>query len=64
MAGWGRAEFGPREFSLFVNKTNTEAHRLYLRLGFREVPYPEAMPHGMDAHYMIAPRLLGTAAAR
>ena len=64
MAGWGHAEFGPREFSLFVNKANTEAHRLYLRLGFREMPYPEAMPHGMDAHYMVAPRLLGTAAAR
>jgi ribosomal protein S18 acetylase RimI-like enzyme len=57
MAGWGLAEFGPRELSLFVNKTNTEAHRLYLRLGFREEPYPEAMPQGMDAHYMIAPRL-------
>ena len=64
MAGWGRAEFGPRELSLFVNKTNTEAHRLYLRLGFREMPYPEAIPPGMDAHYMVAPRLLDSAAAR
>jgi ribosomal protein S18 acetylase RimI-like enzyme len=64
MAGWGLAEFGPREFSLFVDKTNAEAHRLYLRLGFREAPYPEAMPHGIDAHYMIAPHLPGLAAAR
>ena len=54
MAGWGLAEFGPRELSLFVNKDNTAAHRLYLRLGFRDTPYPEAMPPGMDAHYMVA----------
>jgi ribosomal protein S18 acetylase RimI-like enzyme len=59
MARWGRAEFGPRELSLFVDKANSAARRLYLRLGFREVPYPEAMPHGMDAHYMIAQRLPG-----
>ena len=64
LAGWGVAEFGPRDRSLFVNRTNTEAHRLYLRLGFREETYPEAMPQGMDAHYMIAPRLLDPAAAR
>jgi ribosomal protein S18 acetylase RimI-like enzyme len=63
MADWGLAEFGPRELSLFVDKTNSEARRLYLRLGFREVPYPEAMPHGMDAHYMVAPRLLDPAPA-
>ena len=54
MAGWGLAEFGPRELSLFVNRDNTAAHRLYLRLGFRDTPYPEAMPAGMDAHYMVA----------
>lgn len=54
MADWGLAEFGPRELSLFVNRDNTAAHRLYLRLGFRDTPYPEAMPPGMDAHYMIA----------
>lgn len=54
MAAWGLAEFGPRELSLFVNKANDAAHRLYLRLGFRETPYPEAMPAGMDAHYMVA----------
>lgn len=54
MAAWGQGEFGPRELSLFVNRSNADARRLYTRLGFREVPYPEAMPHGMDAHYMIA----------
>jgi len=64
MADWGLAEFGPRELSLFVDKTNTDARRLYLRLGFREVEYPEAMPPGMDVHYMIAPRLLDPSAAQ
>ncbi len=54
MTAWGLREFGPRELSLFVAKDNADARRLYLRLGFREAPYPEAMPHGMDAHYMIA----------
>jgi ribosomal protein S18 acetylase RimI-like enzyme len=55
-AAWGIAGFGPRELSLFVDKGNGAAHRLYLRLGFRDAPYPEAMPQGMDAHYMVAPR--------
>jgi ribosomal protein S18 acetylase RimI-like enzyme len=54
LAAWGSAEFGPRELSLFVNRANVQARRLYLRLGFRETPYPEAMPPGMDAHYMVA----------
>ena len=64
MADWGLAEFGPRELSLFVDKTNTDARRLYLRLGFREAQYPEAMPPGMDVHYMIATRLLDQGAAQ
>jgi ribosomal protein S18 acetylase RimI-like enzyme len=55
MAAWGRAEFGERQLSLFVLKGNEAAHRLYLRLGFRVVPYPE--PFMPDAHYMIADRL-------
>lgn len=63
MAAWGLAEFGPRELSLFVDKANTEARRLYLRLGFHEMPYPAAMPHGMDAHYMVATGLLDPAVA-
>jgi ribosomal protein S18 acetylase RimI-like enzyme len=54
MADWGQGQFGPRELSLFVNHDNEAAQRLYLRLGFRETPYPDPsfMP---DAHYMIAP---------
>ncbi len=54
MAAWGRDEFGPRELSLFVSKANPRAHRLYARLGFREMPYPGAMPFGIDAHYLVA----------
>ena len=53
MAAWGQAQFGPRELSLFVHHDNPDARRLYLRLGFREIPYPDPafMP---AAHYMIA----------
>ena len=56
MANWGRARFGPRELSLFVNRDNLEALRLDQRLGFREIPYPDPdfMP---TAHYMIAARM-------
>ncbi len=56
MAAWGQAQFGPRELSLFVDRGNVEAHRLYLRLGFRETPYPDPtlLP---NAHYMIADRM-------
>ena len=57
MARWGIAEFGARELSLFVRRDNEAAHRLYLRLGFREVPYPD--PAFMtDSRYMIAANLL------
>jgi ribosomal protein S18 acetylase RimI-like enzyme len=55
MAAWGLAEFGDRQLSLFVLKGNEAAYRLYLRLGFRVVPYPE--PFMPTAHYMIADRL-------
>lgn len=55
MAAWGLAEFGDRQLSLFVLKGNEAAYRLYLRLGFRVVPYPE--PFMPSAHYMIADRL-------
>jgi len=56
MADWGREQFGPRELSLFVDRGNLQAHRLYLRLGFRETPYPDPtlLP---NAHYMIADRM-------
>lgn len=56
MAAWGKEQFGPRELSLFVLKSNERAHRLYRRLGFRETAYPEPgfMP---DAHYMVTAAL-------
>jgi ribosomal protein S18 acetylase RimI-like enzyme len=57
MARWGIAEFGERELSLFVRRDNEAAHRLYLRLGFREAAYPD--PAFMtDSRYMIAANLL------
>jgi ribosomal protein S18 acetylase RimI-like enzyme len=53
MADWGQTRFGPRELSLFVLRENPGAHRLYRRLGFREIPYPDTafLP---AAHYMVA----------
>lgn len=56
MAAWGLDRFGPRELSLFVDRGNLQAHRLYLRLGFRETPYPDptVLP---TAHYMVADRM-------
>jgi RimJ/RimL family protein N-acetyltransferase len=53
MTGWGQGQFGPRELSLFVKRDNEAAHRLYLRLGFREIPYPDPA-FLADCHYMIA----------
>lgn len=56
MAREGIAQFGERELSLFVRRDNEAAHRLYLRLGFREVPYPD--PSFLtDSRYMIATSL-------
>lgn len=53
MARWGIARFGDRDLSLFVCRDNAAAHRLYLRLGFRDAPYPD--PAVMkDSRYMIA----------
>jgi ribosomal protein S18 acetylase RimI-like enzyme len=57
LAGWGLAELGPRELSLFVSCDNASARRLYLRLGFREMPYPEPTPHMANMFYMVVPRL-------
>ncbi len=52
----GIAKFGDRELSLFVCRDNEAAHRLYLRLGFLEVPYPD--PEFMkDSRYMVAQAL-------
>ncbi len=61
LTAWGLAEHGSRELSLFVNRNNEAAHRLYLRLGFREVPYPEERsPFMANSRYMIATELRQT----
>ena len=57
LTAWGLAEYGSRELSLFVNRNNVEAHRLYLRLGFHEASYPEPTPFMTNSHYMIAAAL-------
>ena len=36
LSGWGLGEFGSRELSLFVNRNNVDAIRLYRRLGFTD----------------------------
>lgn len=54
MAREGRAKFGDRELSLFVYRDNEAAHRLYLRLGFVEVEYPERDTPTEGMRYMIA----------
>jgi RimJ/RimL family protein N-acetyltransferase len=58
LTGWGRSEFGVRELSLFVYFHNEAAHRLYLRLGFREAQYPgERLPFMTNSRYMVATKL-------
>ena len=61
LTAWGLAEFGKRELSLFVNTNNEAAHRLYLRLGFHEAPYPEERsPFMANSRYMVATDLRQT----
>ena len=52
-----RLEGKKGDLSLFVDRGNLKAHKLYRRLGFRETPYPDPtlLP---NAHYMIADRIL------
>jgi ribosomal protein S18 acetylase RimI-like enzyme len=57
LADWGLGEFGPRELSLFVNRNNVDAIRLYRRLGFADSVYPEPTPFMANSIYMIAGRL-------
>lgn len=54
LAAWGLGEFGPRELSLFVNRGNVHAIRLYRRLGFADSVYPEPTPFMANSIYMIA----------
>jgi ribosomal protein S18 acetylase RimI-like enzyme len=51
----GCGELKASECSLFVLQSNTPAVRLYTRLGFRIVPYPEPMPSVEDMVYMTVP---------
>jgi len=51
----GCSELSVDECSLFVMSTNLPAVRLYTRLGFRLVQYPEPMPPVQDMVYMITP---------
>jgi ribosomal protein S18 acetylase RimI-like enzyme len=51
---WGRAEFGVESCSLFVMPSNVQAMRLYERLGFAQVPYPEPVAELQEFIYMVA----------
>lgn len=57
LTDWGLGEFGPRELSLFVNRNNVDAIRLYQRLGFADSTYPEPTPFMANSIYMLAGRL-------
>ena len=50
----GKAELGVESFSLFVVPANDRALRLYQRLGFSPVQYPEASPELESYIYMVA----------
>jgi ribosomal protein S18 acetylase RimI-like enzyme len=50
----GAPKLGAEECSLFVSTHNLQAKRLYDRLGFVAVPYPEAGGAVPNSHYMIA----------
>ena len=54
LTDWGMARFGKRSLSLFVNRANVDAERLYRRLGFRDSAYPEPTPLMANSIYMIA----------
>ena len=51
----GAPHLGAAECSLFVSTHNPQARRLYHRLGFVELPYPEPHSGVPDSYYMIAP---------
>lgn len=40
----GTRELGLQRCSLFVLESNTDARKLYSRIGFLETPYPETLP--------------------
>jgi ribosomal protein S18 acetylase RimI-like enzyme len=53
----GSADVGVDSYSLFVMPGNERALRLYQRLGFAAVAYPEPAPMFEDCVYMVALRL-------
>ena len=53
----GASALGLTSFSLFVMPGNERALRLYQRLGFSAVPYPEPSPRFAEAIYMVAPAI-------
>lgn len=53
----GKSELGVDSFSLFVLPGNERALRLYRRLGFAAVQYPEPLPGFEGCIYMVASRL-------
>ena len=53
----GSAELGVDSYSLFVHPDNESALRLYQRLGFSTVPYPEELPAAQHYVYMVASHL-------
>ena len=53
----GSVKLGVDSFSLFVHPGNESAVRLYQRLGFSAVPYPEKLPAARHYVYMVAPQL-------
>jgi ribosomal protein S18 acetylase RimI-like enzyme len=53
----GAADLGVDSFSLFVMPGNERALRLYARLGFQPMPYPEPAAGFDGAIYMIKPKL-------
>lgn len=57
LARWGTAEFGVDSLSLFVVASNSRAIKLYRRLGFSEMPYPEPSPATETYIYMVATTL-------
>jgi ribosomal protein S18 acetylase RimI-like enzyme len=54
LCSWGRTEFGVESCSLFVMPSNVQAKRLYERLGFAQVPYPEPVPELQEIIYMVS----------
>jgi len=57
----GKAELGVESFSLFVLPDNDRALRLYQRLGFLAVRYPEPAPEFEGCIYMVASHLKAVA---